>query len=275
MKPEDYPAQEPFSEMGARQHAKVMALVDGIAATDVMVGSDPYQSVAVYRANQPRGNVLCVMHGGGWTNGYKEWMAYMAPAVTSRGITMVSIGYRLAPRHIHPAGMNDCMDAVAWVYRNIADYGGDPNRIFISGHSAGGHFAAMLALLTDWQAPRSLSANVIRGALPISGTFLFGPESGFSMRPRFLGDEALGNEALASPMNHLRAEAPPFMVAWGEKDFPHLVRQSERFAHDSSALGNAVETIVLAQCDHLGAGFAAGDVDGAWIEAADKFMNKH
>ncbi len=275
MKPEDYPEQEPFSEMGARQHARVMGVVDNIAATDIVIGDNPYQSVAVYRAEQPRGDVLCMMHGGGWTNGYKEWMAYMAPAVTARGITMVSIGYRLAPQHIHPAGMHDCMDAVAWVHREITNFGGDPARIFVGGHSAGGHFAAMLALLTDWQAPRGLPADVVRGSLPISGTFLFGPESGFSMRPRFLGDESLGFEQTASPMNHLRAGAPPFLVAWGEKDFAHLIKQSQQFVESQAAMGNDVQSIVLDECDHLGAGYAAGDIDGAWIVAADRFMQQH
>jgi len=272
MRPEDYPPQEPFSELGARHQKEIASRIADIEGENFIIGENPYQSVVVYPADEPTGEVICLMHGGGWTNGYKEWMALMAPGLNSRGITTVSFGYRLAPQHVYPACFNDCADAVAWVYKSIAQWGGDPDKIFVSGHSAGGHIAALLALKSDWQAPRSLPATVIKGALPISGTFQFGPESGLSMRPRFLGDPAANAEVDASPQTHLRKDAPPFHVSYGTKDFPHLIKQSEKFAADLAAIGGTVETLALQDCDHLGASYAAGEKDGQWVKSAVSFM---
>ena len=272
MRPEDYPPQEPFSEIGKAYHQKIMPAAETVTAVEWQHGADPYQSVALYPAAQPRGDVLLLIHGGGWTNGYKEWMAFCAPAATARGITVASLGYRLAPAHVWPAGFQDVADGVASVHARVADFGGDPGRIFVSGHSAGGHLAAMLALRTDWQAPRGLPADVLRGALPISGTYLFGPDSGLSMRPRFLGDPALANEERASPMNHLRGDAPPFLVAWGARDFPHLQRQGAEFAAALADRGVEARTEVIADADHLGASYASAEPDGPWIAAADAFI---
>jgi acetyl esterase/lipase len=272
MRPEDYPAQEPFTEIGGRYHARVTELGAGIEGVEIRHGADAYQSVAIYPAAAPRGDVLCLIHGGGWTNGYKEWMAFMAPALTARGITVATLGYRLAPQHVWPAGFEDVADGVAAVWRSVASHGGDPARIFLGGHSAGGHLASLLALRRDWQGPRGLPDTVVRGALPISGTYLFGPESGLSMRPRFLGDPSLANEAPASPMAHVAAGAPPFFVSWGEKDFPHLAAQARRFADALAAAGVRVDTMQMPGADHLGASYASGEAGGDWVRAADAFM---
>ena len=272
MRPEDYPAQEPFTEIGAAYHARILGAAEKVPTVEHQWGEDPYQSVALYPAEAPRGDILCLIHGGGWTNGYKEWMAFCAPALTARGITVASLGYRLAPRNVWPACFEDVAQGVAEVRRRAPEHGGDPDRIAVSGHSAGGHLAALLALRTDWQRPRSLPAGVIRAALPVSGTYRFGAGSGLSVRPRFLGDPALGNETRAAPMSYLRGDAPPFLVAWGEKDFPHLRTQAEDFAAALAEAGTAVETLVLDGADHLGASYATAEPDGAWAEAADALL---
>jgi arylformamidase len=272
MRPEDYPPQEPFTAIGAAYHARILGAADAVPTVEWQHGADPYQSIALYPAQAPRGDVLALIHGGGWTNGYKEWMAFIAPALTARGITVASLGYRLAPAHIWPAALDDVADGIAALALRVADHGGDARRLFVGGHSAGGHLAALLALRTDWQACRGLPADAIRGALPISGTYWFGPDSGLSMRPRFLGDPALNNETTASPMTWLRAGAPPFLVAWGEVDFPHLRAQAGRFCAALAQAGTRVQTLELSGADHLGASYASAEADGAWVQAADAFL---
>ena len=74
------------------------------------------------------------MHGGGWTNGYKEWMAFMAPAFTAAGVTFATVGYRLAPKNLFPAGVDDAIAALAWLHDNAAAFDCDPARIFLGGH---------------------------------------------------------------------------------------------------------------------------------------------
>ncbi|MCR9221686.1 MAG: alpha/beta hydrolase [Alphaproteobacteria bacterium] len=272
MHPDDYPPQEPFTDIGARYHAEVMRRGAGVTGVEIALGDDPYRALAVYPAEAPTGATLCLMHGGGWTNGYKEWMAFMAPPLTACGVTVVSIGYRLAPRRRFPTGWEDCLDAIAWVHAHIADHGGDPTRLFLGGHSAGGHLAALAALRTDWLAPRGLPSDLVRGALPISGTYWFGPDSGLSMRPRFLGPEDAETDRAASPLHHVRSGAPPFLIACGERDFPHLRAQAARFADALEAASVPVERLDLAGCDHLGASYAAGAADGPWLAAARALM---
>jgi acetyl esterase/lipase len=270
MKPEDYPAQEAFTPIGARYHETVSRLGEGLTAIEAATGDDPYQSLAVHPAAKPDGTVLAFVHGGGWTNGYKEWMAFMAPALNAQGVTFVSIGYRLAPRHLFPVGVEDVIAGLAWIHREIAAHGGDPARIFIGGHSAGGHYTALLAVRDDWQASAGLPGDLVRGCLPVSGVYDFGPDSGLSMRPRFLGPE--GNEDPASPISRIAGRPPPFLMAHGDRDFPHLILQAERMEAALSAAGGRVERLVLDNCDHLGASYRTGEAKGAWLPRAVGWM---
>jgi len=116
-----YPAQEPLSPLGAGYAQRVLPLGQRVHGIEVDHGSDPYQTLTVFPADRPSGDVLVFFHGGGWTNGYKEWMYFMAPALNAQGVTFVSAGYRLAPAHVFPAGQEDCADAVAWVLQHIGE----------------------------------------------------------------------------------------------------------------------------------------------------------
>lgn len=276
MRPEDYPPQEPFSAFAQPYAAEVTARGAGVAPpVEVRYGDDPYQSIAVHAAPEPNGSVLAFVHGGGWTSGYKENMNFMAPAFNAAGITFCSIGYRLAPRHLFPAGLDDVADAVAWIYAHIAKYGGDPARLFLGGHSAGGHYAPLLAVTSDWRTARGLPADVLRGCLPISGVYQFGADSGLSMRPRFLGPESAETDRQASPLAFVSSAAPPFLMAWGTKDFPHLVAQGERMASALRDAGVSAETVVLDGRDHFGASLAGGEPDGPWVPRAVDWIASH
>jgi arylformamidase len=273
MRIEDYPPQEPLSDLGAAYHAEVLKRGAGIAGTDVRYGDDPYQGIALFAPQRPSGSVLAFLHGGGWTNGYKEWLAFMAPAFTEAGILFASVGYRLAPQHVFPAGYEDCCDAVAWLHRNVAACGGDPRRLFLGGHSAGGHYAALMAVRRDWPGKRDLPSDVLRGCLPISGVYDFGEGSGLSMRPRFLGPP--GNETAASPIRCIDGVPRPFLMAHGDGDFPHLMRQAAAMEEALRRAGGKVERILLEGRDHFSAGYAGGEADGPWVARAIEWINEH
>jgi arylformamidase len=274
MHPEQYPPQEPFSELGARYHAEVIRRGAGIDGCEFRYGDDPYQSLMVFRPQRAKGPVLLFLHGGGWTNGYKEWMSFMAPAMTGAGIVFVSVGYRLAPQAVFPAGFEDGAAAVAWVYRTISEHGGDPDHLFVGGHSAGGHYTSLLAVRRDWQSAMRLPREVVRGCLPVSGVFDFTEGSGLSMRPRFLGPADSGSERPASPLHNIQDKPPPFLIAHGDKDFPHLMRQAEAMEQALTKTGGKVTRIVLEGCDHLSASYVCGDAPGPWVPAAVKFMQE-
>lgn len=273
MRIEDYPPQEPFSDFAKPYAAEVMRRgADVVPTADVGYGDDPYQSIAVHAAPEPNGAVFAFVHGGGWTSGYKEHMNFMAPAFTAAGVTFCSIGYRLAPRHLFPTGREDVADALAWIFENISGHGGNPQRLFIGGHSAGGHYTPLLALTSDWQETRGLPVNIVKGCLPISGVYQFGDGSGLSMRPRFLGPEDAAMDRLASPIHHIGAGAPPFLIAYGTEDFPHLRDQAERMVAALSGAGVTVDKIVFDGRDHFGASLAGGEPDGPWVSRAIDWM---
>jgi arylformamidase len=272
MKLEEYPPQEPPSDNGRVYGDKVMQLGAGLEGIERRYGEDAYQSLAVFRAPEGNGTLLAFMHGGGWTNGYKEWMAFMAPTLTAAGVTFATIGYRLAPTHFFPAGIDDTIAALTWLHDNAVAFDCDPTRIFLGGHSAGGHYAALIAVRRDWQAHAGLPRDVIRGCLPISGVYDFGAQSGLSTRPRFLG--AAGNEKLASPIDRIEEKPPPFLIAHGDEDFPHLMKQAERMEAALRAAGGDVERVVLKGRNHFTASYAGGEPAGPWVPRALNWMER-
>jgi arylformamidase len=272
MRIEDYPAQEPLSAFALPYHETILKLSEAAiaASEEVSYGPDPYQGILIQRAAKPNGALLVFMHGGGWTSGYKEWMAFMGPPLTAQGITFASIGYRLAPDHVFPVGLEDAMAAFAWLHARAADYGARPDRMFLGGHSAGGHYAALLGVRKDWQKRHGLPDDVIRGCLPLSGVYDFGPGSGMSMRPRFLGPDP--TEIAASPIANIQGPPPPFLIEHGDQDFPHLMKQAERMEEALRAVGGNVERLVLPGT-HFTSNTAAADPNGAWVTKAVALMS--
>ena len=270
-RPEDYPAQEPMSGLGAVYHAECLKRSAGIPGLDVAYGDDPYQGIALFVPERSNGTVLAFVHGGGWTNGYREWMAFMAPPLNEAGVLLASIGYRLAPTHVFPTGVEDVAAGIAWLHRNIEDHGGDPRRLFIGGHSAGGHYTALLAVRRDWQAGLGLPTDVVRGCLPISGVYDLTETGGLSARPRFLGPP--GREREASPLYRVEGTPPPFFIAHGSQDFPHLMRQADAMVAVLGRAGTDVERLVMDGRDHFSASYAGGEANGPWVPRALAWMN--
>ncbi len=275
MRIEDYPPQEPLSEPGQAFAAEVMKRGAGVIAEDVSYGSNPYQSIALCIPKQPNGSVVAMAHGGGWVSGYKEHLLFMAPILNEAGIIFASIGYRLAPQHLFPAGYDDVADAVAWLVRNISRYGGDSRRIFIGGHSAGGHYTALLAVRRDWQERRGLPRDVVRGCLAMSGVYDFREGAGLPMRPRFLGPADSGHDAPASPICNIQGTPPPFLISHGSDDFPHLSRQAELMEQALRAAGGDVQRIVLPGCNHFSACYIASEPNGPWAPHALRWIAAH
>ncbi len=268
MQIEAYPPQEPVPDGLKFVHETLMMLGKGIAGEEYVYGDHPSQSLVVYPSGQTGGPVLLFMHGGGWTNGYKEEMAFLAPPFNKAGITLVSSSYRLAPDHVFPANFEDVAKAVALVWKLAAKYGYDRDALFVGGHSAGGHLASLLATRTDWQSPLGLPGDVIKGCLPISATYDFTPGSGASVRPRFLGAADMLAEVHASPLFHVGNDAPPFLIAYGADDFPHMKVQGEQFAMVARAKGVGVGLLEVPGVSHITVLLSAAEPDRPWLPAA-------
>jgi len=164
-------------------------------------------------------STLVWFHGGGLTGGNKEIPA----ALKGNGICIVAVSYRLAPRVASPKYIEDAAAAVAWVFKNIARYGGDTSLIFLSGHSAGGYLAAMVGLDRRWLNAHGIDANRIAGLIPLSGQaithFTIRKERGIPERQPVVDDFA--------PLYHVRPDAPPLTLITGDRELELLGRYEE------------------------------------------------
>jgi arylformamidase len=271
----DYPSQEGLPPAAIAYRQEALRLGAGVEGCDCRCGEDLYQRIALFIPPRPNGIVLGYMHGGGWTSGFKEILAFMAPAFLDAGILFASIGYRLAPKHLFPDQFNDAARAVAGLHAEVANYGADPRRVFIGGHSAGGHYAALLAVRRDWQARFGLPVDLLKGCLPVSGVYDLTASGGLAVRPRFLGSAGSGYDEAASPILHLQQQALPFLIAHGEKDFPHLIRQATAMEAGLRKLGGEVERIIFAGCDHFASSLATADTSRPWRRRSIEWMNSH
>ena len=259
----------PGAERFAREAMKRSLAPQGVPLS---YGDHPLQSVLVFPAKRPLGPTIFFMHGGNWTNGSKDWFTFLAPALNARGITFVTIGYRHAPTDMFPHGFEDCMYGFDVALRSIASFGADPNRAFVAGHDAGAHYATLLTLKTGWRDALSLPNDVIKGCLPVSGFYDFGPESGFNRRPVFLGPPEHKGEKFASALRYVHPKSPPFLVAVGEQDLPQVRQQSSALVRGLKQQGVVAEELVMAGQDHWSSGFAIAEENGPWLAAASWLM---
>lgn len=158
-------------------------------------------------------------HGGGMSQGSKELPA----ALLQQGIAVAGIGYRLTPDVSSPAYIQDAAAAVAWIMKHIADYGGDPDLIFLSGHSAGGYLASMVGLDRVWLSHFGMNADQLAGLIPLSGHTI----THFSIRAErgIPGERAVVDEL--APLFHVRRDAPPVLLITGDRELELLGRYEE------------------------------------------------
>ena len=189
--------------------------------------------------------VLLQVHGGAWTVGAKEHQARpLMNHMAARGWVCVAINYRLAPRDAWPAHIVDVKRAIAWVREHIADYGGDPDYLAITGGSAGGHLAALAALTPGDPAfqPGFEDADTsVRAAVPFYGVYDFAGSTGLTnaigMRDAFLGPRVMQTTwtdspdvyEAASPILRITPDAPDFFVIHGDLDSLVSVDQARLF----------------------------------------------
>ncbi len=163
--------------------------------------------------------VLFMVHGGAWIRGNKDHLGIysaLARTFTRHGIAVVCPNYRLSPKVQHPEHIRDVARAFAWTYQNVDKYGGRPDEIFVSGHSAGGHLCSLLATDKTYLKEQGLSLRTIKGAIPLSGLFTIPNEPIYEI-PFGKNRDAHKN---ASPIQHVRAGQPPFLIILGDNELP-------------------------------------------------------
>jgi arylformamidase len=138
---------------------------------DVAYGPSPGETLDLFPARKGDGSVLLFIHGGYWRSLDKKDFSYLAPALVDAGISLVSVNYDLCPKVTIERIVQQMLAASAWLYRNAERYGMDEDRLFVCGHSAGGHLAAMMLAALWPVVDDSLPRDLYKGALAISGVY--------------------------------------------------------------------------------------------------------
>ncbi len=154
--------------------------------------------------------VIVWFHGGGLTGGQK----FIPAELVERGYVVVAPNYRLIPDVTVTECIDDAAEAVNWVFRNIDRYGGDPSKIFVSGHSAGGFLTSMIGLDKSRLAPYGIDADSIAGLIPYSGQVI----THFSDRKTHGIGELTPWIDRNAPLFHVRKDAPPYIIITGDAD---------------------------------------------------------
>ncbi|UOQ73018.1 alpha/beta hydrolase [Hymenobacter cellulosilyticus] len=201
--------------------------------------------------------VVVFIHGGNWNSGNKNFYSFIGRRLAKQGVVAVVINYRLAPGVQVPAMADDCARAVTWTYQHIAEYGGDPQRLFTMGHSAGGGLAALLAADNTLFTRRGLTANPVRGAIldDPAGLDMYD----YLRKMQYAGDAQylvpFGKDPAVwkavSPLYYVTAATPPFLVFIGGETYPSIRDSSQKFRQKLKELGREPQFAVLPGKKHV------------------------
>lgn len=218
---------------------------------DAAYGPGPRRRLDVYApatatASAP---VIVFIYGGSWNSGAKDDYEFVGAAFAAQGFVTVIPDYRLVPDVRFPAFIEDCAASVRWASDHVAEYGGDPTRIVLVGHSAGAYNAVMLALDAHYLADGGVEAARVRGVVGLAGPYDFLPFDVEATRAAF---SRAPDAQLTQPVRFARADAPPLLLLWGDADSTVGPRNLHNLEQAVRAAGGAVESKVYPGVTHAG-----------------------
>ena len=213
-------------------------------------GTEPVESLDIYPTAESNAPVHIFIHGGAWQQGTAASYGFPAELFVTAGAHYVvpdfswvqDVGDSLYPL------AEQLRRAVAWVYRNAEKFGGNADRLYLSGHSSGGHLAGVM-LTTDWDKEAGLPADIIKGGLCCSGMFDLKPVRRSSRGEYIKFTDEM--EDAFSPIRHLDNLRAPLIVAYGSYETPEFKRQSRDFAKAVADAGKRVQLIVAENYNHF------------------------
>lgn len=203
----------------------------------------------VYQPAQPSSSapVIVFFYGGNWNAGSRRGYLFVGEALASMGFVAVLPDYRLYPEVRFPDFLTDCADAARWTQENIARYGGDPQRLFLMGHSAGAYNAAMLALDPQYLKAAQVDRRRVRGLIGLAGPYDFLPVQSPITKGVFgFPDTPITTQ----PIHFAAADAPPALLITGAGDHVVDPGNSERLAARLRRNGVAARDIVYPDVGH-------------------------
>ena len=246
---------------------------------DLAYGSDPRQKldVSLPKKIAPDAKVVVFFYGGSWRGGSKTDYRFVAQALTSRGFIVVLPDYRVYPAVTFPAFVEDGAAAVRWTRDNISAYGGDTNQLYLMGHSAGSHIAALLTLDARYLKAVGLERNAIRATASLSGPLDFTPNPWD--RPVFnQPTNATTIDPQIEPITFVDGQEPPMLLVQGLQDKIVAPSNAEHLAARIRSAGGQVEYITYPKRAHASVVVALAS-PYQWLapvlDDVTKFFNRH
>jgi len=240
--------REQLIERRIRDSAKVRGRIG--EPERVAYGTAEIERLDIYRAGHDAAPVFVFLHGGAWRSGRSKDFAGPAEMFLAAGAHYVVPDFAWV-QDVGGSLMvlaDQVRRAIAWVFQNIARFGGDPNRLYLGGQSSGGHLAAV-ALTTDWRRDFALPADIIKGGVCISGMYDLTPVR-LSARSRYVAFDDTTVAAL-SPIRHLDRLRAPLVVVYGTRETPEFQRQNREFAAAVETAGKRVRLVVGEHYNHF------------------------
>lgn len=217
---------------------------------DLSYGGDPRNRLDVYTpagvtADAP---VVVFFYGGSWNSGSRADYSFVGEALASRGIVAVVADYRLYPQVHYQGFLEDSARALGWTREHIRQYGGDPQRLYVMGHSAGGYNAAMLALDPKWLALVNMQPSMLRGWIGLAGPYDFLPIENPQVKPVFFFPNSPPD---SQPINHVSAAAPSaLLIAARDDELVNPARNTGGMARRLRDSGVSVRELYFARPGH-------------------------
>jgi len=216
--------------------------------------------------------VLFFVHGGSWRSGDRKPYAPLGTVFAQNGVGAVIISYRLTPKVQHPEHIKDVARAFAWTVNNIAKHGGQPDQIFASGHSAGGHLVSLLGTDESYLKAQKLSFANLKGVIPISGVYTILPNNKI-FEPAFGTDEETVKNA--SPLRHVHENLVPFCIFYADKDYLTLDKNAEQMCKALKDCKCEASLTCIKDRDHTSIIRQAVKEDDPTTQAILEFIAKH
>ena len=238
-------------EVGKRNAQQSASALDRLGRPRrVAYGPAEIEKLDIYAARRPNAPIHVFIHGGAWRSGSSSVAAYMSETYVDAGAHFISLDFNnvIETKGDLMVMADQVRRAIAWTFKNAASFGGDANRLYISGNSSGAHLAAV-ALTTDWQKDFGLPVDIIKGGLCASGMYELHPVT-LSARADYVKFTPAVVETL-SPQRRLDKLAAPIVVTHGTLETPEFQRQNREFAAAVKAVGKPVTFIVLEGYNHF------------------------
>ncbi len=238
----------------------------------VTYGPTEIEKLDIFRTKRPKAPIFIFIHGGAWLHGSAKDYAFAAESFVNAGAhyvvpDFIAVDKANGDLRVMAAQVRR---AIAWTYRNAALIAGDANRLYIGGHSSGGHLCGV-ALVTDWQKEFGLPAKIVKGGVCMSGMYDMRPVR-LSKRGSYVKFTDAMEQAMSS-QRHLDLLHTPIVITYGSNETPEFQRQNRDFAAAVRAAGKAVQLLEAANYNHFEMGESIGNPYGPNGRAALAIMN--